>query len=194
MSKNSDKTEAAWPVSHMIKVEALPARLQTIRITLDDAQRSEIADILDIIAIDRAEAEITVEPKGARVRIGGVVRVTARQACVVTLDPVEDSFEEQIDFVFAPAEEAAAAEERVHAAAEKAERDGDFEKLAELFASDSLPDPIVDGEIDLGAVLVETLAIGLDPYPRKPGVEFVPPEADDADMSPFAALKALKKD
>ena len=34
------------------------------------------------------------------------------------------------------------------------------------------PDEIVNGKIDLGAVAAEFLALGLDPYPRKPGVDF----------------------
>ena len=37
---------------------------------------------------------------------------------------------------------------------------------------------MIDGKIDLGALAAEFFALGLDPYPRKPGAEFVaPPEA-----------------
>ena len=42
-------------------------------------------------------------------------------------------------------------------------------------ADEDRPDPVVDGKIDLGAVAAEFFALGLDPYPRKPGVEFVAP-------------------
>ena len=40
----------------------------------------------------------------------------------------------------------------------------------------------------------EHLTLGLDPYPRKPGVAFAEPAplGADADASPFAALKTLK--
>ena len=48
-----------------------------------------------------------------------------------------------------------------------------------------------DGKIDLGQYAVEQLALSLDPFPRKPGAEFVQPE-EPAEISPFAALKALK--
>ena len=34
------------------------------------------------------------------------------------------------------------------------------------------PDEIVNGQIDLGALTAEFLVLGLDPYPRKPGVDF----------------------
>ena len=48
--------------------------------------------------------------------------------------------------------------------------------------------------VDLGAVASEFLLLGIDPYPRKPGVKFEPPpRAGDAAAHPFAALEALKK-
>ena len=49
-------------------------------------------------------------------------------------------------------------------------------------------DPIVDGKIDLGALAAEFFALGLDPYPRKPGVSFESPEEPEATVSPFSAL------
>jgi hypothetical protein len=46
------------------------------------------------------------------------------------------------------------------------------------------PDPIVDGKIDLGALAAEFMILGLDPYPRKPGVDFIPPSSQE-DVSPL---------
>ncbi len=57
------------------------------------------------------------------------------------------------------------------------------------------PDPILDDTIDLGAVAVEFMVLGLDPYPRKPGVHFddmVIGEKDAPAPSAFAALARLK--
>ncbi len=54
------------------------------------------------------------------------------------------------------------------------------------------PEPLLDGILDLGALATEFLILGLDPYPRKVGVEFVAPEAGEAAAHPFAALEALK--
>ena len=48
----------------------------------------------------------------------------------------------------------------------------------------------INGKIDLGALTAEFFALGLDPYPRKPGVEFVAPPGEDASDSPFAASGA----
>ena len=55
------------------------------------------------------------------------------------------------------------------------------------------PEPIENGRIDLGAVTAEFLALGLDPYPRKPGVAFESGPGRDPADSPFAALAKMKK-
>ena len=56
------------------------------------------------------------------------------------------------------------------------------------------PDPLVGDSIDIGALATEYLILGVDPHPRKPGIAFDAPKAEDAaEGSPFAALAALKK-
>jgi uncharacterized metal-binding protein YceD (DUF177 family) len=55
------------------------------------------------------------------------------------------------------------------------------------------PEPIYDGVIDLGALAVEFIALALEPFPRKSGVE-LPVQTDSGRLeSPFAVLAALKK-
>ncbi len=53
-------------------------------------------------------------------------------------------------------------------------------------------DPIEGGFIDLGEVVAETLALDLEPYPRKPGESFAEHIEDDGaapeSQSPFAVL------
>ena len=57
-------------------------------------------------------------------------------------------------------------------------------------------DPIDNGWIDLGEVVTETLALDLEPYPRKPGEAFPGHVEDDGDAakapSPFAILASKK--
>ena len=60
------------------------------------------------------------------------------------------------------------------------------------------PEAVVEGRIDLGPLIYETLATALDPYPRREGVSFdwsqgLPEEASEAKSGPFAALAALKR-
>ena len=61
--------------------------------------------------------------------------------------------------------------------------------LADLDAPEYVPGPT----LDLGALVVEELSLALDPFPRKPGVVFEPPQAE-SEPSPFAALAALKRE
>jgi hypothetical protein len=91
----------------------------------------------------------------------------------VTLEPFDASLEEEVDVDFAEA-----GREPVAAAHE----DRDHEP----------PDEITGGRIDLGALTAEFLALGLDPYPRKPGAAFAFEGQDAKPDSPFAALKGLK--
>ena len=68
--------------------------------------------------------------------------------------------------------------------------------LSQSFAAQlDAPDPIVDGRMDVGALIEEFLILSLDPYPRKPGVRFEGAEFSsnpDAAESPFSVLKKLK--
>ena len=55
------------------------------------------------------------------------------------------------------------------------------------------PDPIIDGKIDLGALAAEFFALGLDPYPRKPGATFEESTESEPADSPFSALAKRAK-
>ena len=62
---------------------------------------------------------------------------------------------------------------------------------------DPVPDavdqiPYAAGTIDLGEAAAEQLALALDPYPHKPGVDFGD-EVDEAGPHPFGALAALRR-
>jgi uncharacterized metal-binding protein YceD (DUF177 family) len=144
-----------------------------------EGERQRIAATAGLRELPRLAASFDlVHAGGSLVRVSGRVRAQVEQTCVVTLEPLTSDFDEAIDVMFAPeAREATAAKD-----------DGDEDPLGE-----DPPEPIVNGEIDLGALATEFLLLGLDPYPRKPGVVFEPvvEPVDPADH-PFAALAALK--
>jgi hypothetical protein len=97
----------------------------------------------------------------------------------VTLEPLTTEVDEDVDVMFSSDIQPAAG------------------TTSDVEADDTLaedpPEPIVGGRIDLGALAAEFLILGLDPYPRKPGVVFEPvvQPVDPADH-PFAALASLK--
>ena len=100
------------------------------------------------------------------------------QTCVVTLEPIDSDIEEQVDLVFVPQ----AAASPVGAV------DADIENVA-----DDLPEALIDGTVDLGAIAVEFFLLGINPYPRKPGAVFEAPPAGNDAAHPFAALATLQK-
>lgn len=62
---------------------------------------------------------------------------------------------------------------------------------------DEEPEVISGGSIDLGEIAAESLALALDPYPRKAGEAFEHETAQEAEErrqdNPFAVLSRLKK-
>lgn len=66
-------------------------------------------------------------------------------------------------------------------------------------ASEDDVDPIENGEIDLGELVAEAVALELEPYPRKPGEAYTDGDEAAANVielkpSPFAKLQKIVKD
>ena len=164
-----------WSVP--VRVEDVPESGRHVRIEADTAIRDAVARAIGVLEVSRLKAEFHVSRDGrAGLRVIGAVSATASQSCVVTLEPVPEEVAEDVDLRFSP-------------------------DVAETTLSDQAeipdvdpPEPLIGGAVDLGAIAVEFLALGLEPYPRKPGVIFQAPAGDDGALNPFAALAALKKE
>jgi hypothetical protein len=62
-----------------------------------------------------------------------------------------------------------------------------------LDAEEEGPEEIESLHYDLAAPLLEEFVLSLEPYPRRPGVEFAPQtDGQERAESPFAVLKGLK--
>lgn len=147
-------------------------------------EREAMANVGGLREIVSANASLDVTPMGGgRFHVAGRVRARVGQTCVVTLDPIENDIDEEIDLIFAPSEQIPNLADLVDEAAESGVEIPDP------------PEPIVNGVIDLGRLATDALFLGVDPYPRRPDAVFKPPvEAGDPEAHPFAALKALKLD
>ena len=130
------------------------------------------------IASARASFDLS-HGSGGRIHVTGRVQAKVGQTCVVTLEPIENEIDEEIDLTFAPVE---------HIAPQSDIDDDDGES-----ALVEPPEPIENGMIDLGRLATDVLYLAIEPYPRKDGAVFEPQVAarDPADH-PFAALKALR--
>jgi uncharacterized metal-binding protein YceD (DUF177 family) len=162
------------PWSVPVRVADLRGGL-TRKLEADAATRARIARALDLQSLGRLEAEISVSPHGQGWEVRGRILADLAQTCGITLEALPA----QVDASFVV---------RCAEAVDPAEVP---REIVVTLEEDDPPDLIEDGVIDLGAYVVEHLALELDPFPRKPGVEFEPPEAA-AEPSPFAVLARLK--
>jgi len=177
MKKTAKNTGPAW--SHPVAVATLHGE-NHLRLVPDEPTRKAIARALGLHAVDRLEARLAVShAQNGLVGIEGELEADVQPICVVTLDPFPQSIREPVSLRLAPAELV----ERMTKRAEEDENE-DFEP----------PDMIENGTIDFGTLVVEFLALALDPYPRKPGAEFAGGDPAEPKPSPFEALKALKID
>lgn len=172
--------------SYVINVTDIPEGGLDLDIAADPEALRALAAADGLENIARLEAEFHVTRKqGERINVSGEMRAKITQICVVSLEPFESEVIEPIDVDFAPPEIAAALAARAAALG----HDGSSHELDE-----EPPDPIIDGKIDLGALAAEFLALGLDPYPRKPGVTFEPPLEGEAEReTAFSVLRKLKE-
>lgn len=183
--------EPDWPLSLRLDVARLPASGQNVVLEADAAERAAVARRLGILALDSLRARLVVTPRGKRVLVKGELTAEATQACVVTLEPVAEKVREEIDLVFASPDEVAEAEARAFKELEDGSK-GLAIDPATLLDPQTLPEPYENGQIDVWVVAQETLSLGLDPYPRKPGAVFEQPDDGRTEASPFAALGKLK--
>ena len=169
MTDNKDRT--AWSVP--VQLTEVPEAGLHVELEASDHVRAGIADLARLRALPELKASFDVARRGTGLRVTGRVHGQVGQTCVVTLDPIESAVHEDINLLFLP---------------------GAPEPHAEGETDEDAPEPLVDGRIDLGAIAIEFLMLGIDPYPRKPGVAFEPPKSDSDGAHPFAALAALRKD
>ncbi|VFU08255.1 YceD family protein [Methylocella tundrae] len=178
-------------LSRLVEVDNIPDAGLDISVRADAAERAAIAKANGLVAVESLEADLDVVKESAKkFRITGPLRARIVQACVVSLEPFESEIEAQVEADFQNFVEKAAPRARSARRAE-AEAEPEPSFAAQLDA----PDPVVNGRIDVGALVEEFLVLSLDPYPRKPGVQFEGaecPGAPDEPASPFAVLKKLR--
>ena len=150
----------------------------TLTLEPDAAERAKIAKDLGLESLPSLKARLTLKPWMDGVEIAGGFDAVVEQICAVSLDAFEQPLSGDIDLRAVPKGSPQAPD------AEGGEVDYDPEA----------PDPpdVLQGEaIDVAAYVVEHLALEIDPFARKPGVEFeyTPPDEEE---SPFAVLKKLQ--
>ncbi|MGL4810519.1 MAG: YceD family protein [Beijerinckiaceae bacterium] len=165
----------APPFSYSVIVTDVPPKGLDVMVEADERERAALAADFKLPGISVLKGTFHIGHTSLGLRVTG--RVTARvvQTCSISLEPFEADVKEEVSVDFA--------RDRQHTNPDH-----------EGFAADDPPDEIIDGRIDLGALAAEFLALGLDPYPRKPDVDFSFSDVEgEAKLSPFAKLRAASE-
>jgi len=180
-------SEPAPPWSVPVRLSDIAETGRRVTLEADASTRAALAGALGVDSVQRASATFDLSHWGHDgLHVAGRVSATVGQSCVVTLEPVVNEINEDVDVDFAP--------EPAAVARPKSEE--------EAPSSIEGPDPLVGDSIDVGVLATEYLILGVDPHPRKAGIAFDAPKTgektgenaeDAAEGSPFAALAALKK-
>jgi hypothetical protein len=144
------------------------------------AELTAVTAALGVLSCDHLKVWYTLRPAGkARYLLTGVISLAVTQACVITLEPVTSRSSEEFSVELWPREDVPAIDSGV-----VGDLDGD-----EI-------EPIDNGLVAIGRIVLENAACMIDPYPRKADAAFSwVDEAGQASDSgnPFAKLKELRR-
>ena len=152
-----------------------------IALDADAEARARIARRLELIELSEFAVTAEVHAIAGGIAARGEVRAKLLQRCAATDLPVAASLTETFDLRFlrdidAPAD--------------------DMEEIE--ISSEDCETMLLEGDrIDLGEAAVQTLSLGLDPFPRHPDAERVLAEKgvlSEEAAGPFAALAKLRGD
>jgi uncharacterized metal-binding protein YceD (DUF177 family) len=165
--------ETVGPLTRLIDVMNVPPRGQEVHVQATAEECAALARDFGLPGIQALSGDFRLTNSAKGIHVTGMVKASITQVCIVTLDSFDSDIEEEVEVDFA---------EPSGMPAEPPTDINEYEP----------PDEIINGQIDLGALTAEFLALGLDPYPRKPGVDFDYRDPGDEKDSPFAALGKLK--
>src|SRR5215216_4212101 len=154
------------PLSHAYNLARLGNAGDEVRFTADEAERVALAKWAGIQSVEKLEVGVQIK-KLATDRFGLVFEIAAdvTQACVVSLEPVpghiEHSFGRELIFT-GPSRHRA-----------EPPKPAESETVLDLTQEEG-PEEITSLHQDLAVPVLEEFILSLDPYPRRPGVEFTP--------------------
>lgn len=178
----------ASPLSRPLSLTEVPPEGLEVEIVASEPERDALARLNALPAVLAFSVTLRARRwRGDGLEVTGELRARLRQTCVLTLEEFDSEIVEPIDVRFAPPQEAPRPRSRRHHEPEPETLDHDA-------LGEDPPDPLIGGAVDLGAVVAEFLTLALDPYPHKPGAEFVEPAPERAAdvVSPFAPLRRAR--
>lgn len=168
--------------SRLFPVDKLRGQDKDERIEANDQELEALARRMGVVALKSLHATLHLRRihSGEMVEVKGHFQANVIQDCVVSLEPFEAQVEEDFIAYFARPESIPKTEDMA-------------------IDDDNSPEPFLPhGDIDIGELTAQHLALAIDPHPRKPGATFkIEKEGEAKPANPFAVLadfRAKKKD
>lgn len=162
--------QIVYEFSRPFQVDRVPALGSHERIAADEKECAALAKRLGLPRLYSLGGLLKAVPwRGGGLKITGTLKAEVDQVSVISLETFTSTLEYTIERYFlSPRVGNSTTEEDV--------------------------DNIEHGIVDLGEILAETMALELDPYPRKEGEVFddIEEQPEPAKISPFTALSKLK--
>ena len=159
-----------YEFSRPLQVDRVPALGSHERIAADEKECAALAIRLGLPTLHSLGGFLKAVPwRGGGLKITGTLKAEVDQVSVISLETFTSTLEHAIERYFlSPRAGTPTPEEDI--------------------------DIIVHGVVDLGEILAETMALELDPYPRKEGEVFndIEEQPEPEKISPFKALSKLK--
>jgi uncharacterized metal-binding protein YceD (DUF177 family) len=147
----------------------VPPAGRDLEIVASSAEAAALAARFGIPEVRRLQARLRLRPEqDGPVMVTGEILATVVQSCVVSHEPVLEQLVAAVALRLLPAG-----------------------RPASDTPEDDVDEIETGGQVDLGELVAEEVALALDPYPRHPDAS-MPPEASDPEENPFAGLAALK--
>jgi Large ribosomal RNA subunit accumulation protein YceD len=162
--------QPAVEFSRPLQVDRIPNLGSHDRLAADERECTALAVRLGLPKLYSLSGFLKSTPwRGGGLKITGPLKADFEQTSVVSLENFRSSLEVEVERYFLPA----------HKGLNSSEEDVDI---------------IENGIVDLGEILAETMALELDPYPRKPGEVFsdIQEDVEPNKISPFTGLSKLK--
>ncbi|MCQ8185671.1 YceD family protein [Parvularcula maris] len=158
-------------LTRLVRLDEFGSEAYTASLVAGETELKAIAERLDIENAKAFAAELSITRRDTLIRIEGSIRGDLGRTCVVSLEPMRETIEE--DFTAEYITEAGD------------EREGEFE--ADLDA----PEPLEGDTLNLWDVALEQLVLSMSAHPRIEGAEAPKDPGAGARISPFDALKGL---
>lgn len=190
---DKELVEQEW--SHFFDVEDLDSDKVSVTLEASEEERDDMVRRLNVEAIKKASADLTLEREGHAIHVYGQFQATVTLNCVVTLESFEANLSEPVDGWFADKDKA------VSFAAAKREREvAATDAEVEIIEEKDDPEAIIDGQIDLGELVTQHISLAIPPYPHKEGAiyeygddQIQVDESSPLRKNPFEALKDWKE-